>query len=279
MKPKTPHPQNPYQHHPATQTSYQHPSATPHHPTTPPISILAQGAEAKIILTGNTIIKNRIKKSYRLTQLDEKLRKQRTKSEAKLLEKAGKIINCPKVINQDKFSIEIEYLNGERLSETLNNKPEKQQFEIMNQIGKQVALLHNADIIHGDLTTSNMILIKTDKINKKENIFSSTSCSAKLTNNKTTANEHHKSHEVLSSVEQSKAEYKIYIIDFGLGFISKRIEDKAVDLHLIKQALEAKHYQNPNNLFKEFLNSYKWQDADKVLEQLKKVEARGRYKH
>ena len=72
---------------------------------------------------------------------------------------------------------------------------------------------------------------------------------------------------------------KLFIIDFGLGFISSRIEDKAVDIHLIKQALEAKHFQNHEKLFQNFLKGYKFQDTEKVLQQLKKVESRGRYKH
>ena len=50
--------------------------------------IIQRGAEAEIILSGNQIIKNRIKKSYRIPELDEKIRKLRTRSEAKLLEKA-----------------------------------------------------------------------------------------------------------------------------------------------------------------------------------------------
>ncbi len=192
--------------------------------------LIAQGAEAKIFLNKNKILKNRIEKRYRIKELDEKLRKQRTKKEALLLEKAGKIINCPKVLRVDKFDIEIEYIKGDKLSEKLNDYNEKKQISVMKTLGKEVAKMHSVDIIHGDLTTSNLIL----------------------------------------------AEDKLFIIDFGLGFISKRLEDKAVDLHLIKQALEAKHYQNFEKLFSAFLSSYKKKD---VLEQLKKVEARGRYKH
>jgi len=199
--------------------------------------LIAQGAEAQILLEKNNIIKNRISKGYRHKILDEKIRKSRTKKEAKLLEKAKNQagVNIPGVLKQDKFSIDIQYINGDRLSETLNTYTEKKQLQLMKQLGQQVSLLHTKDIIHGDLTTSNTIL------NKKDN--------------------------------------KIYIIDFGLGFISTRIEDKAVDLHLIKQALEAKHYQNWEKLFKSFLSGYKFNETSKVLEQLKKVESRGRYKH
>jgi len=60
---------------------------------------LARGAEAVIIKKGRTVIKDRIEKSYRHPQLDEKLRSQRTRAEAKLLEKAHSIINVPKINN------------------------------------------------------------------------------------------------------------------------------------------------------------------------------------
>lgn len=197
------------------------------------IKTIAQGAEAVIELDGNTIIKNRIPKGYRIKELDEKIRKQRTKKEANLLERAGKIINTPKVLKVEKFQIYQEFIDGDKLSQTLNSYPEKKQFDTMKQLGKEVAKIHENDIIHGDLTTSNTIL----------------------------------------------KEKKIYVIDFGLGTTSKRIEDKAVDLHLIKQALEAKHYMNWEKLFENFIKGYDWKESERVLEQLKKVEARGRYKH
>ena len=72
---------------------------------------------------------------------------------------------------------------------------------------------------------------------------------------------------------------KVYFIDFGLGFGSHKIEDKAVDLHLLKQALEAKHFNNWKKLFDEVLKGYKIsKDYKKVFERFKRVEKRGRYK-
>jgi TP53 regulating kinase and related kinases len=195
--------------------------------------IISQGAEAILTKEGKKVIKDRIVKSYRLPVLDEQLRKKRTKSEAKILEKLQGRVNVPKIFKQDKFSIEIEFLEGDRLSESLNNYPEKKQIEVMKNLAKEVSKMHDLGIIHGDLTTSNVIL--------KEN--------------------------------------KVYIIDFGLSFHSLRIEDKAVDLHLIKQALEAKHWQNHEKLFKSFISAYKPKDKSMILKQLKEVESRGRYKH
>ena len=72
---------------------------------------------------------------------------------------------------------------------------------------------------------------------------------------------------------------KVYFIDFGLGFNSKRIEDKAVDLHLLKQAFKSKHFKRYEIYFNNVLRGYaKSQNSKIVIQQLKKVESRGRYK-
>jgi Kae1-associated kinase Bud32 len=201
--------------------------------------ILYQGAEAVIIQEGEKIIKRRVSKSYRLAELDEKIRRLRTRSEAKLLEKASKIIPIPKVIKSDEKTKEIimEFVPGKKLSEHLDSFSIDKQKEICRRIGQQTALLHDNDIIHGDLTTSNMILAENPS-------------------------------------------HIIYFIDFGLGFNSKKAEDKAVDLHLLKQALEAKHFLHWQVLFDSFLEGYKKsKNYAKTLERLKAVEKRGRYRH
>jgi TP53 regulating kinase and related kinases len=198
--------------------------------------ILQQGAEAKIIFDEsiNVVVKDRIKKSYRVKELDDKIRKSRTRKETKLLEKAAQIINAPKPFPLKEFDkIEMPFIEGKKLSETLDSFPLETQREICKKIGMEIAKLHKEDIIHGDLTTSNLIL--------RDN--------------------------------------SIYFIDFGLGYISKKVEDKAVDLHLLKQALEARHFKNWEILFNEVLDGYKnYKESNKVLERLKTVEKRGRYK-
>jgi TP53 regulating kinase-like protein len=198
--------------------------------------ILAQGAEAKIILKDNIIIKKRIKKSYRILEIDQKINKLRTRGETKLLIKASQQIPIPKVLKSDEKTkqITMEFINGKKLSDYLNNFSLEKQKQTCKQIGQNIAKLHDSNIIHGDLTTSNMIL-------KNKEVF---------------------------------------FIDFGLGFISHKIEDKAVDLHLLNQALEARHPQNWEILFKEIKKKYqKSKNSKKVFNQLKKVEKRGRYKH
>lgn len=122
--------------------------------------IIQIGAEATILLDKNTVIKRRLKKSYRIEDLDEKIRKLRTRSEAKLLEKASKLVPTPQVtkINEKTKEILMDFIDGKRLSEHLDTFLEKEQRRICKQMGKNIANLHDSDIIHGDLTTSNMIL-------------------------------------------------------------------------------------------------------------------------
>jgi tRNA A-37 threonylcarbamoyl transferase component Bud32 len=258
------------------------------------------------------LVKRRIKKSYRLPELDEKLRKLRTRSEAKLLEKAGKIIPTPRVINVSENSkeIQMEFLNGKKLSESLDEL--KNWKEVCQEIGQNIAKLHDADIIHGDLTTSNMILIEkddaaqllADRINNCECAANSPSRScdcatrqfalARRTRsqriNFSAPSARHDKHSIVkNSREFSLIEQRslrspasralVYFIDYGLGFANGKIEDKAVDLHLIKQALEAKHFQNYEKFWKAVLEGYKIsKNCKETLKRLEKVEKRGRYK-
>ena len=194
--------------------------------------IIAQGAEAVIIKKGKLAIKNRIEKTYRHPELDEKIRKLRTRAESRILERISKIIPVPKIISSDeiKKTIKLEFIAGKKLAEILEKSDYK---KVCKQIGKSLAKLHDNNIIHGDLTTSNLIL-----------------------NGK-----------------------KVYFIDFGLSFHSQKIEDKAVDLHLIKEALEAKHPAISKTAYDSVIKGYKHsQNYTKVIKQLDIVEKRGRYK-
>ena len=197
-------------------------------------TLISQGAEAKIYLDKKLIIKERVPKNYRIKELDEKIRKYRTRREISILEKASKIINVPKLISFNDFKIVVEFIDGKKLADYLDSFDNKKRFWICKLVGNNIALLHNNNIIHGDLTTSNMILKGND----------------------------------------------VYFIDFGLSFIDQKEEHKAVDLHLLKQALESKHYKNYNSSFKAVLDGYKENSNNYklIIERLNKVEGRGRYK-
>lgn len=201
------------------------------------LEVIGHGAEAIITKDKNLVFKKRISKKYRLPILDAKIIKRRTKAERKLLTKASNLIPAPNPKQtKEKDTIIMNYIEGDKLSNNLDNYPKEKQEKIMKQIGKSIAKLHKNGIIHGDLTTSNMILKKSI----------------------------------------------VYFIDFGLGYFNGKYEDKGVDVHLLKQALEAKHFKNWEFLFEKFHEGYEEIDkkeSEKVFNRLKKIEKRGRYKH
>jgi tRNA A-37 threonylcarbamoyl transferase component Bud32 len=205
----------------------------------------------------SVIIKNRIKKSYRIPALDEKIRKSRTKAEAKIINKLAKIIPVPKIIKtDDKEEIIMEYIDGKKLSDNLESLNYK---SISKMIGQNIAKMHNQGIIHGDLTTSNMIYVDNKSKNKTE-------ASLKQSSN------------ISRGINITDNISKVYFIDFGLGFHSNKIEDKAVDLHLLKQALEAKHFTIEKECYNIIIANYKPEKYKEILARIKVIESRGRYK-
>ena len=84
------------------------------------MKVIKQGAEALIYLDGNKIIKERVSKGYRIKQIDDKLRKMRTRQETKLLQKSD---NVPKVFDSsDKtMKIEMEYIEGDLVKDVIDN--------------------------------------------------------------------------------------------------------------------------------------------------------------
>lgn len=190
------------------------------------MQILGRGAEAVLEREGDTVIKHRIPKAYRHPTIDAALRKSRTKREAKVLSKLP--IPGPKLISTDgKERITMSYLEGDPLVAILDREP-----ALAKEIGERVAAMHDADIIHGDLTTSNMIMHQGST----------------------------------------------HLIDFGLSFFSTRLEDRAVDIHLFKQALDSKHYAVAEKAFALFLEGYQPQNRQAILERFAIVERRGRHK-
>ena len=127
--------------------------------------IIGRGAEAILYLNDNgVLVKNRIKKNYRIEEIDTILRRLRTRHEARILTRAKRVgVNTPSVIDVREYEIFMEFIDGKLLKEVLNSTNSSKRREFAREIGKMIGKLHSAGIIHGDLTTSNMIL-KDDKI-------------------------------------------------------------------------------------------------------------------
>ena len=127
--------------------------------------VIYRGAEAKICISkymGYKVVeKRRLKKGYRIKNIDERLISSRTKSETKLITDSRKQgVSVPIIFDVDleKGIITMEYIDGKRIKDIFNDLDEINRKKICRLIGESIARLHNADIIHGDITTSNMIL-------------------------------------------------------------------------------------------------------------------------
>jgi TP53 regulating kinase-like protein len=196
--------------------------------------IIKRGAEADIFFVEwykeKAISKLRTAKKYRHEILDDIIRTRRTIHEANMLHAAKRTgIKTPYIyfVDPKKAEIIMEYINGKNVKSIISK-------EIGKEIGKYVSLLHNNNIIHGDLTTSNFILDRSD----------------------------------------------LYLIDFGLAFYSKRIEDMATDIRVIKEILSSAHNDIFEETFDKFLEGYSEytiHNLNRILKIVKEIERRGRY--
>ncbi len=129
-----------------------------------PIELLDKGAEANIYkgewLNHDVLKKDRVSKNYRIKEIDYYLRKKRMKHEVKLLNDAkscGVITPLIYDIDKKENSIVIENIDGIILKYVFDEAEVPEILLFCEKIGENVAKLHNCGIIHGDLTTSNMI--------------------------------------------------------------------------------------------------------------------------
>jgi TP53 regulating kinase-like protein len=206
-------------------------------------TLFKKGAEASLYLTEwqdrKVIIKKRLPKKYRPPRLDEQIRTYRTIHEPQLVHGAKQAgVPTPLVyqVNVKEATIIMEFIEGKQVKELLNEQSEKERRHTCAGIGKAIGRLHKFGIIHGDLTTSNMIL------------------------------DH---------------EERIVFLDFGLGEKTNELEAKAVDLHLMKRALQSTHYQVAQECFNAVIDGYSsvlgLEKAKEVLGKIEEIERRGRY--
>ncbi len=197
--------------------------------------LFGQGAEAKlhkeVYLGMEVLAKERVEKKYRNRILDEEVRKRRTREECLLLSKAKEQgVRTPVIYSIDREGkrIVMEFVRGEQLKDSLSAKT----VNLCREVGRLVGKLHKAGIVHGDLTTSN-ILVKDGKL-----VF----------------------------------------VDFGLGSISKRVEDFATDLLVFKKTYNATHFRLPagwNLIQKGYVAEFGRGKA--VINRLAEIEKRARY--
>jgi len=124
------------------------------------MKLVAQGAEAKLFEAKaegkKVLLKQRVPKAYREKELDDVLRASRTNVEARMLSKARSLgVETPKVFSVDKEKKEIvmEFVEGKRLKDVLG----EERIGLCKEVGEAIALMHAGNLIHGDLTTSNIL--------------------------------------------------------------------------------------------------------------------------
>ena len=127
--------------------------------------VLTIGAESiifKINQSGqNFLLKYRPKKPYLLDAIDESIRKLRTIRECKMITIARKLgVPTPAVYALDKanHALLMEYIKGRQFKEIVDEVSKKKLETMCIKFGYLIALLHQGNVIHGDPTTSNVIV-------------------------------------------------------------------------------------------------------------------------
>jgi TP53 regulating kinase-like protein len=134
-------------------------------------TLLKKGAEASLFLKSwhgrRVIVKVRYPKRYRPTELDAKIRGYRTTHEPQLMHEAKKAgVHTPTIFLVDvkNSTITMEFVEGKQVKQVLSIVPLKEQQELCVKIGVLIGKMHRHGVVHGDLTTSNMILSGEGKI-------------------------------------------------------------------------------------------------------------------
>ncbi|HDM23926.1 Kae1-associated kinase Bud32 [archaeon] len=128
-------------------------------------SVISVGAEAVIykgyFIDREAVIKKRVRKKYRNPLLDKRIRLLRTRREAIILVRARSIgVPVPILYYLDlsDYTIVMEHIDGELLREIVDEIHDEKLSKLSEQLGKFIGLLHGNKIVHGDLTTSNVML-------------------------------------------------------------------------------------------------------------------------
>ncbi|XP_027931383.1 EKC/KEOPS complex subunit TP53RK-like isoform X1 [Vigna unguiculata] len=214
--------------------------------------LLKQGAEARVFESSfvgrKSVVKERFSKKYRHPALDSKLTLKRLNAEARCMTKARRLGVCTPVlyaVDHVLHTLTFEYVTGPSVKDVFLEfgalGTDKEWLDnIASQIGDAIGKLHDGGLIHGDLTTSNMLL----KSDTKQLVSS-----------------------FMSQV----------LIDFGLSFTSTLPEDKAVDLYVLERSIISMH-SSCGNVMDQILAAYRKSSKQwsTTLNKLAQVRQRGR---
>jgi Kae1-associated kinase Bud32 len=204
--------------------------------------LLYRGAEADIIRGEwqglEAVFKVRKPLPYRLPVLDEAIRRQRTMHEAEMMHRAKLAgVRTPQLYSVDvpDSTIVMEFIPGERVKDLVGTLPKEDLKKLFFGFGRDIGSLHLAGIMHGDLTTANVVASNRGLV----------------------------------------------FIDFGLAVRTSRIEDRGVDLRLIKETLVGAHPESAIAVLDAVMDGYEAvvgpEKFRATIRQLRSIERRGRY--
>ena len=254
--------------------------------TTPPPILIVQGAEAHVFktsyLTSETpaALKIRPSKAYRHPTLDARLTKQRILQESRVMVKlrreVGRIVPAVYALDWDGSSAHgrtcwmlMEWIEGGSIRSILDQRLSRSGLDVgqdeglralMERVGVTVGKMHKTGVVHGDLTTSNLMLRPGSKSSKLV-----------LTDGNLTG-KHGEQADVIASLDGD-----VVLVDFGLASQNAQDEDRAVDLYVLERAFGSTHPRT-EVLFQEVLRAYgeSYKGAKVVLKRLEEVRMRGR---
>ena len=184
-----------------------------------------RGAEATVRIETDRVVKQRRPKEYRHPDLDDRLRRERTRMEARLTSDARRAgVPTPVVVDVDPEASRLVLSRVGRADLAADPAPADAR-----QVGSHLARCHEAGIVHGDPTVRNV-----------------------------------------------RVGDRTWLIDFGLGYHSGRVEDHAMDLHVFVGSLKGTA-DDAAPLVDAGLDGYARRGDGAVLDRLDAVEERGRY--
>ncbi|KAI1116271.1 tyrosine protein kinase [Nemania sp. NC0429] len=258
------------------------------YPSSTPPELVTQGAEGRLYKSTYLLpsipcaLKHRPPKPWRHPVLDARLTRHRILSEARILAKCRREgVPVPAVYAADEGAgwLMMEWVGGgpvrAAVSEWLRRRRDAERaagrtgdavvegsgeadadlVALLRRIAAAVGLLHKVGIVHGDLTTSNMMLRPWAR---GEGAPANGDC--------------------IGIQGDGLLDGDIVIIDFGLASQSSSEEDRAVDLYVLERAFASTH-PRAEKLFTTVLESvYReaFKQAPVVLKKLEDVRMRGR---
>jgi N6-L-threonylcarbamoyladenine synthase/protein kinase Bud32 len=192
-----------------------------------------QGAEATVTIEPDRVVKRRLPREYRHPTLDARLRRGRTRQEARLTSEArGVGVPTPVIRDVDlgETTLVFQRVGDCDLREALTAGR-------VRAVARHLARLHDAGVVHGDPTTRNVRVDRTDGSGDGDRVF---------------------------------------LIDFGLGYYTTDPEDHAMDLHVLAQSLAGTD-DDADRLQRSAEDAYRTVGDGAVLDQLREIEGRGRY--